>query len=78
MATGCSGIRTATVSSPAVTVVQTAPGFSGSTSVSGPGHSAAISTAAAGGSSPATSAAACSAEATCTISGLSDGRPLAV
>ena len=52
------------------------PGARGTITVSGPGQKACTSRSAAGGI-PAAKAAACSAPATCTISGWSAGRPLA-
>jgi hypothetical protein len=74
-ATGCVGIRTATVGRPAVTRsgMQSALG---STSVSGPGISVCTSRSAAGGSD-FTTPRSCSTSATCTISGSQVGRSFA-
>ena len=76
LATGCEGMRTATVASPAVTRDGT---FSllGKISVRGPGQKASIKARACGPGSPAMSGASPSGLQMCTISGLSPGRPLA-
>src|SRR6185312_16409172 len=74
-ATGCDGTRTATVSSPAVTMSGTNDRF-GTTSVSGPGQKASARRSAARGHSRATARAA-EAFNTCTISGSYVGRPFA-
>ena len=75
-AAGCTGKRTATVSSPAVTAMGTASDF-GKISVMGPGHQASISARAAGDGSTAISGASWSIWLMCTINGLSPGRPFA-
>ncbi len=69
-------MRSATVGRPAVTAATTGlPGRAGRTIVSGPGQYAAASASARSSSSARVRAAA--SEATCTISGLKSGRPLA-
>ncbi|MNJ42298.1 hypothetical protein D3C77_372620 [compost metagenome] len=75
-ATSWAGIRTATVDRPAVTRGETAPGTAGSTSVSGPGQKASMSARAVSFTS-VTRPSNCFMSAICTISGLSEGRPLA-
>ena len=72
-ATGWSGMRTATLLSPALVTAGTV-GFLGSSNVSGPGQNRSISLCASGVTKHSASAA--SGLATCTISGLSAGRPL--
>ena len=73
-ATGCEGMRTATLGRPALTTSGT-QGFLGMRSVSGPGQKRSISARAAG--LMRHSGTASSGAGTCTMSGLSAGRPLA-
>ena len=75
-ATGCAGMRTATVASPAVTRRGTFSLF-GKISVSGPGQKASIKARACAPGPPAISGASSAAAAMWTMSGLSPGRPLA-
>ena len=74
-ATGWFGMRTPTVSRPAVTI-SGIDACLGSTSVNGPGHQRRASLSAASGHAVVTRRA-ISIESTCTISGLVAGRPLA-
>ena len=74
-ATGWAGMRTATVSSPPDVSFGTRPDF-GRMTVIGPGQNCPASRSSAAGSSR-TSGATSSSEETCTMSGLSLGRPLA-
>ena len=74
-ARGCRGQRSPTVESPAVTTAGTASDF-GRMTVSGPGQKRSMSARAAAGTR-AERRSACSSAATCTIRGLSVGRPLA-
>jgi hypothetical protein len=74
MATGWSGTRTATVAKPPVVTAGTVARAS-RTSVSGPGQKRSASRAA-NGVTLATTPSRSSADARCTISGLSAGRPL--